>query len=101
MGRVLQAGDGAEAERLMTQHGPAIALALVDCSLPDIDGAELCERVRTQRASLPVLLMSGREQSPLARKLAMGGPVRPRFLAKPFLPGDVMREVQTLLAKVA
>src|SRR5437867_4131900 len=56
--RVLLAGDGAECDRLMAQHGASIALALVDCGLPDIEGAELCERLRSSQPGLPVLLTS-------------------------------------------
>ena len=97
--RVLQASDGAECARLVAQHGEAIALALVDCGLPDVEGAGLCERLRAALPGLPVLLTSGGEQSEVANVLAANGPTA--FLPKPFLPGDVMRQVQALMARAA
>ena len=97
--RVLRAGDGAEGERMLVEHGPAIALALVDCGLPDADGADLCQRLRLVRPGLPVLLTSGREQSELAQALAADGPAA--FLAKPFLTCEVTRQVQNLVAHAA
>ena len=97
--RVVRAGDGAEGERLVAEHGPSIALALVDCGLPDVEGTTLCERLRAALPGLPLLLTSGREYSDFADTLAAEGPAG--FLAKPFLPGDVLRHVQTLLAPAA
>jgi CheY-like chemotaxis protein len=96
---VVLAGDGAECGRLVAQHGPAIALAMVDCTLPDIEGGDLCERIRRSLPALPVLLTSGRERSDLSAGLAADGPAA--FLAKPFLPGDVIHHVQSLMARAA
>jgi len=97
--RVLRAGDGAACERLLAEQGAAIALAFVDCGLPDMEGACLCERLRQALPGLPVLLTSGREYSDLAQTLGAAGPAA--FLPKPFMPGDVMHHVQTLLARAA
>ncbi len=97
--RVWRAGDGAECERLVAEHGPAIAMALVDCGLPDVESAGLCERLRAALPGLPVLLTSGREHPDLVQMLAADGPAD--FLAKPFLPGDVLRRVQNLMTRAA
>lgn len=97
--RVLRASDGAASERLMVEHGPAIALALVDCGLPDMEGGGLCERLRAAQPGLPLLLTSGREYSELAQRLRTDGPAI--FLAKPFMPLDVVGRVQTLLGQAA
>jgi DNA-binding response OmpR family regulator len=97
--RVLQAGDGASGIRLVAEQAAAIALALVDCSLPDTDGAALCDRVRAALPGLPLLVMSGRDQVQLAQTQARGGPAA--FLSKPFLPGEVARQVQALMTRAA
>jgi DNA-binding response OmpR family regulator len=97
--RVIRAIDGAGAEYAVSQHGPAIALALVDGRLPDTEGAPLCERLRAVVPGLPVLLVSGRECSSLACALAAGGPAA--YLAKPFMPLDVLRQVQSLIGRAA
>lgn len=96
--RVIRADEGAASERLVAQHGPAIAFAFVDCGLPDTEGAVLCERLRAALPGLPLLLTSGREQSGLVQTLETDGPTA--FLPKPFLPTDVMRHVQALMARV-
>lgn len=97
--RVIRADDGASGERLAVEHGAAIALALVDSGLPDTEGADLCARLRTILPGLPLLLTSGREHSSLVQALAVDGPAA--FLGKPFLPAEVMRQVQALVARVA
>lgn len=97
--RVLRADDAAGGERLAAQHGATIAVALVDCGLPDADGAGLAERLRSTLPGLPLLLTSGRECSGVAQGLKTGGPAG--FLGKPFLPGEVLNALRNLLAGAA
>lgn len=96
--RVMRARDGAECLRLFGEHSAAITLVLMDCSLPDARGGALCHRLRARVPGLPVLLTSGRKQEALQALLAADGPTA--FLPKPFVPGDVLREVRALLAQV-
>jgi len=93
--RVLRAADGAQARQLFAKHRAAIALALVDCHLPDMGGAELCQELRAVAPGLPLLITSGRDQRALAATLAPGGPTA--FLPKPYMPGEVVRRVTALL----
>ena len=97
--RVLRADDAASGERLAAQHGSAIAVAVVDCGLPDADGVGLGGRLRVTLPGLPLLLTSGRECSGVVQDLAAGGPAA--FLGKPFLPGEVLNAVRNLLGTVA
>ena len=96
--RVLAAGDGKTALSLFEQHGGAIVLAFVDCNLPDIQGAKLCEKMRLLSPGLPLLLTSGRNQDALEEALKAGGPCE--FLPKPYLPTEVLRRVTALLAAI-
>ena len=97
--RVAVARDGAECEKLLQAHSAEIALAFMDCTLPDTHGGSLCQRLRMALPGLPVLLTSGRTQPGLLDLVAADGPAA--FVAKPFLPGDVMRHVSALLPVAA
>lgn len=94
--RALRAADGTSALRLFEEHQGTIALAFVDCRLPDMDGGELCRELRTLMPGLPLLLTSGRDQRALLQLLSAGG--RTAFLQKPYMPGDIMRHVNALLS---
>jgi CheY-like chemotaxis protein len=87
--RVLEAPDGRTALELVESHQPA--LAILDLLLPDIDGIELCRRLRATPAGreMPIFACSGL-QSKLedARSLQAGftdllyKPVGPRGWSK-------------------
>ncbi len=94
--QVLRAADGATGLSLFAQHQAAIALAFVDCRLPDMDGGEVCRQLRQGQPNLPLLLTSGRDQRALVATLAATGPTA--FLAKPYMPADVTRHVTALLS---
>lgn len=91
---VLRAASGAEGEQLFAAHRAEIALAILDCWLPDIDGTVLCRRLRRAAPGLPVLLTSGCENT---EALRLAAEERTAFLAKPFYPSQVDRQVSTLL----
>lgn len=94
---VVHAGDGATALRLLAERADRFALALIDCLLPDMNGCELACGLRERSAGLPLLLMSGRDHRAWVNTLADGGPTV--FLAKPYGPADVLREVNALLSR--
>jgi DNA-binding response OmpR family regulator len=94
---VMHAEDGTAAVQLLSAHRDAIALVIVDCHLPDTCGDELSQMLRTLVPGVPLMLTSGRDQRALVARLATGGPTD--FLAKPYLPGEVVRRVGALLAR--
>lgn len=96
---VLRAADGGQALQLFMDHRATIALAFVDCHLPDVCGADLCATLRVLAPGLPLLITSGRDQRALEASLAAGGPTG--FLPKPYMPADVIRRVNALLPAVA
>jgi DNA-binding response OmpR family regulator len=95
--RVLHASTGAAAVTLFAEHRATVALAFVDCHLPDAEGGELCQRLRALSPGVPLLLTSGRDQRALESVFAEGGPCS--FLAKPYMPADVMGRVKGMLNK--
>jgi two-component system cell cycle sensor histidine kinase/response regulator CckA len=94
---VLAARDGTECLRLFRTFRSSVSLVVMDCGLPDVHGGSLCHQLRSATPNLPILLTSGRKQGALHALLALDGPTS--FLAKPFFPADVLREVSGLLAQ--
>ncbi len=84
--QVLLAGDGQEALRIFQQH-PRIDLVLLDLRMPRMDGFETCRALRVLDQKVPILMMSGHQDSALVAgngALGIQG-----FLQKPFRSGQL------------
>jgi CheY-like chemotaxis protein len=66
--------------------------------MPGLSGAEVCERVRADRPGLPTLFISGFYPEAVFpdQRLPKGS----AFLAKPFMPEELIDAVDELLGKV-
>ena len=87
--------DAASALAALTA-GERADLAVVDRRLPDLDGLELCARIKRTRP-IPVLMLtaSGKPADEPA------GPEAPNaWMSKPFRPKDLVAEIRRLLAAV-
>ena len=73
--------------------GERVDLAVLDRRLPDLDGLELCARVKDARP-IPVLMLT-------ASGLPTEAPAGPRtpdaWMGKPFRPRDLVDEIRRLL----
>jgi CheY-like chemotaxis protein len=91
VGRVIEAGDGVEALRLV--RADAVGLVISDVALPLMDGRALRQAIREDaaHAHLPVLLISGEPESAVR--------VRPddAFLPKPFNARELLAAVKSLM----
>src|SRR5438477_447923 len=56
------AGDGREALDKLTGNGGGIELAIVDILMPNVDGLELTRRLRGEGSSLPILMLTARDE---------------------------------------
>ncbi len=93
---VLSARDGEAALDLIRQRRPS--LAVLDVSMPKLDGLEVLRRVRAdaELAETPVILLSAlAQEADVARGYAMGAS---RYLRKPFSPRELVASVGELLA---
>jgi CheY-like chemotaxis protein len=92
---VLVAGNGREALELMAREPRHIDLLLTDVMMPEINGPELAERVREQRADIRIVFMSGYTEEAVFRKgmLAEGSV----FVAKPFSAALLLRRIRAVL----
>ncbi len=96
--RLLRVETGARCEQLFAERQGEIVLAMLDCRLPDADGAALGVRLQSRVPALPLLLMSGREHAQSSALVAEG---RAEFLAKPFFPTQVEERIAALLGAIA
>jgi DNA-binding response OmpR family regulator len=93
--RVVRAADGAEAQRVFAAQADTIGLAMIDATLPDMHGGALARLLREHAKHLPLLFVSGRDSSALREVFAAEAPTG--FVAKPFLPAEIMRQVRALI----
>jgi two-component system, OmpR family, response regulator len=91
---VSAAGDGATALEL-AERGD-VDLVVLDIMLPELDGLEVCRRLRA-RGPLPILFLSARSQE-LDRVLGLelGGD---DYLTKPFSPRELVARVRAVLRR--
>jgi CheY-like chemotaxis protein len=87
---VLEAHDGEEALALLEQLGTtAVGLVVSDVAMPRMSGVELAKVIGQRWPAIPVLLVSGQDDS------ANGYPGA--FLGKPFTQEALIASVEQLL----
>lgn len=92
---VLEAGHGAEALRLWTEHAATVRLVLTDLVMPGADGREVGERLAALAPHVPVLYMSAyTEDEIMRRKLLSPTGV---LLQKPFSAAVLAQRVRAAL----
>jgi class 3 adenylate cyclase len=92
---VIEALDGRSALGAITEHQPD--LVCLDVMMPDLDGIEVCQRVRRQpeHAGLPILLLTALNRpEDKARGLEAGAN---DFLSKPFDESELSARLRSLL----
>ncbi|MEX1182052.1 MAG: PAS domain S-box protein [Gemmatimonadota bacterium] len=93
--RVLLAGAGAEALKLVEQHAGQISLLISDVVMPDMSGRELADRLAQIRPDMRVLFVSGYTDDTIAHHGVLEQGVN--FLQKPFTPDALARMVRRVL----
>jgi two-component system, cell cycle sensor histidine kinase and response regulator CckA len=96
---VLEAKDGDDALTVLNGHRGTLDLLLTDVMMPGLSGADVCERVREGRPGLPTLFISGFYPEAVFPDQRL--PDGSAFLAKPFMPEELIDAVDTLLGEVA
>ena len=92
--RPLLASNGHRGLELIASARPC--LAILDIGLPDIDGFEVCRRVRADSA-LPVLFLSARDgEIDRVLGLELGAD---DYVTKPFSPREVVARVRAILRR--
>jgi len=94
--RVTSVADGETALSRLSAPDAGYDLALLDLTMPRMDGFELLRRIRVQHPTLPVVLMSGYVESDIRERAEAGAEAAAvDFLQKPF----VLERLRSALAK--
>jgi two-component system OmpR family response regulator len=91
-----RARDGAQALARFSAQTPD--LVVLDVGMPEIDGLEVCRRIR-QSSQAPILFLSARDDE-IDRVLGLeiGGD---DYVTKPFSPRELVARVRTILKRAA
>jgi DNA-binding response OmpR family regulator len=90
------AGTGNDAIEKASADPPA--LIILDLMLPDLDGIDVCRRIR-QRSDVPILMLSARDEDiDKIIGLEVGAD---DYLTKPFNPGELVARVKSVLRRSA
>lgn len=88
------AGSGPTALEILDQT-PSIALVISDLAMPGMDGLELLRRIRSERAELPVLMMTAHSSVESAVKAIQLGAFQ--YLVKPIEPSELLTQIDRAL----
>lgn len=93
----LVAGTGAEALRLMETAGRPVDAIITDLEMPNMDGFELIERIRTDQRfrRLPIIVSSATTDPSTPERLRRLG--ADAFFPKPFSPAELRNQLEQLL----
>lgn len=87
--------NGAAADEAL--KGDIFALLILDLGLPKLDGFEVLKRLRRRNTTMPVLILSGREQpEEKVTGLDLGAD---DYLVKPFSLNELLARVRALLRR--
>jgi len=92
---VLEAEDGAQAMSLFNANSD-ISLLILDIMMPEIDGWEVCRRIR-KKSDVPIILLSARSQE--FDQLTGFEVGADDYVTKPFSPTVLVKRVQSLLKR--
>ena len=92
--RVVSAGDGREALERFRQERPD--LVVLDVMLPELDGLEVCRRIRRDSAVPIVMLTARAEEVDELIGLELGAD---DYVAKPFSPRTLLARVRSVLRR--
>ncbi|HEX4491097.1 MAG TPA: response regulator transcription factor [Acidimicrobiia bacterium] len=93
--RVVQAASGAAALEAVDRSRPR--LVVLDVGLPDIDGLEVCRRLR-RSSNIPVIFLTARDgEVDRILGLELGAD---DYITKPFSPAELVARVKAVLRRV-
>lgn len=92
---VLAAGTGSEGLSLLDLHNPDVVI--LDILLPDMEGWEVCRRIR-RVSTVPILFLSALNEIPdRVRGLILGGD---DYIVKPFAVEELLARVEAILRRM-
>jgi DNA-binding response OmpR family regulator len=93
--KVIWASNGADALAALDRH--QIRIVILDIGLPDIDGFEVCRRIR-KRSQVPILMLTARDEEPdRVAGLELGAD---DYISKPFSPRELVARIKAVMRRV-
>ncbi len=93
--KVVWASNGADALAALDRH--QIRMVILDVGLPDIDGFEVCRRIR-KRSQVPILMLTARDEEPdRVAGLELGAD---DYITKPFSPRELVARMKAVMRRV-
>lgn len=92
---VLEAENGVHAETLLNED--QVHLAIVDLMMPEMDGLELCQRMRADYPEIPVIMLTAKDA--LLDKAQGFEAGTDDYVTKPFEPQELIFRVRALLRR--
>jgi len=90
-----EAKDGRDALQQITGENPD--LAVIDLMMPNMDGYELCRKLRQYYENLPVLMLTAKNDLPAKAKGFEAG--ADDYLVKPFEGDELLMRIRALLRR--
>lgn len=94
---VIEAGTGEEALELLRLN-PDVGVAILDIMLPDIDGFEVCRRIRATSKQIGVIMLTARTQEMDKITGLMTG--ADDYVTKPFSPAELTARIDALFRRI-
>ncbi|MBR5381286.1 MAG: response regulator transcription factor [Oscillospiraceae bacterium] len=93
----IEAGTGAEALEQLRRN-PDIKVALLDIMLPDMDGFEVCRKIRASDTRIGIIMLTARTQEMDKVTGLMTG--ADDYVTKPFSPTELTARIDALYRRV-
>ena len=93
----IEAGTGAEALEKIKEN-PDIGVAILDIMLPDIDGFEVCRRIRASDKQIGIIMLTARTQEMDKVTGLMTG--ADDYVTKPFSPAELTARIDALYRRI-
>ena len=93
----IEAGTGQEALDQLRDH-PDIGVAILDIMLPDIDGFEVCRRIRATNKQIGIIMLTARTQEMDKVTGLMTG--ADDYVTKPFSPAELTARIDALYRRM-
>ena len=93
--KVISASDGFTAIETILHLHPA--LVVLDIMLPELDGLEVCKRLRTDKNQVPIIMLTAKDEDiDKILGLELGAD---DYLTKPFNPRELVARVKAILRR--
>lgn len=95
---VIEAASGEEALQIFEELNGEIDIAVLDITMPGMDGFELCKELRRRSPTLGIIMLTARTQEmDKISGLMMGAD---DYITKPFNPSELLARVDSLYRRV-